>query len=167
MLDFEIKPLTNFEELKTLDFTDDESDPLGVQDFAQTKASSYDQNKISTVWGVTRGKLVGFFAVSMFSIQTKKLEMVEHIPDASTIYSYPAVLLGQLGVDKRHRGQGIGKTVVNFCVGLAQEASERIACRYVVLQTSQNKTALYDKLRFIQSTKPPIEGKVWMYRRVI
>lgn len=116
-MDFEIKPLTNFEELKTLDFTDDGTDPLGIHDFAQTRASQYHQNKISTVWGVTwKGKLVGFFAVSMFSIQTKKLEMEEQVSDASTIYSYPAVLLGQLGVDKRHRNQGIGRMIVTFCV---------------------------------------------------
>lgn len=165
-MDFEIAPLTNFEELKSLDFTENGSDPLGVHDFAQTKAPSYNQNKLSTVWGVSRkGKVVGFFAVSMFSIQTKKLETTEHVSEALMI-SYPAVLLGQMGVDKKHRGQGIGKTIVNFCIGLAQEASHRIACRYVVLQTNQNKTTLYHKLQFIQSTKPNVDGKVWMYRRV-
>lgn len=165
MLDFEIRPLTDFEELKKLDFTDEESDLLGVHDFAQTKALSYHGNKISTVWGINyQGKLVGFFAVSMFSIQTKKLEMKEKVSDASSIYSYPAVLLGQLGVDKKYRSKGIGKKIVTFCVGLSQEIGQKIACRYVVLQTSEKKTGLYDEMKFIQSSKH--EGKVWMYRRI-
>lgn len=110
-------------------------------------------------------RLVGFFSVSMSSIQTKKLEAVEHVPDAHAIYSYPVVLLGQLGVDREHRHQGIGSMMINFCVGLAQEFSGRIGCRYVVLQTSQDRTELYRKLRFIQSSKPPTDHKVWMYRK--
>lgn len=168
LLDFEIKPLTDFEELKTLNFLENEYDPLGVHDFAQVKAASYSKNKLSTIWGVTRaGRLVGFFAVSMSSIQTKKLESMEHVPDAQTIYSYPTVLLGQLGVDKGHRNQGIGSLMINFCVGLAQESSQRIGCRYVTLQTSQDRTDLYTKLRFIRSSTPPKEKKVWMYRRLV
>lgn len=167
MLDFEIKPLTDFEELKTLDFRDDGSDPLGVHNFAQVRAQSYGRNKLSVIWGVKSGqRLIGFFSVSMSSIQTKKLEAVEHVPEAPTIYSYPVVLLGQLGVDREHRHKGIGSTMIKFCVGLAQELSGRIGCRYIVLQTSQDRTDLYRKLRFIRSSKPPTENKVWMYRKL-
>lgn len=49
LLDFEIKPLTDFEELKTLDFRDDGSDPLGVHNFAQVRAQSYGRNKLSVI----------------------------------------------------------------------------------------------------------------------
>lgn len=167
-MSFEIKPITNIEQLKNLDFTDDGNiDPLGVNEFAHSKASSYHKNKISTIWGVTlNGKLVGFSAVSMFSIQTKKLETNEHVVDTSSIYSYLAMLLGQLGTDRNHRKNGIGGMMVEFCVGLAQEIGERIACRYVVLQTDQSKTKLYADKKFVPSSKAPSDGKVWMYRRI-
>ncbi|MDE1863615.1 MAG: GNAT family N-acetyltransferase [Thaumarchaeota archaeon] len=166
-MDFEIKPLTDFKELRTLDFMDDGSDPLGVHNFAQVKAQSYGRNNLSVIWGVRSDRgLIGFFSISMSSIQTKKLEPVEHVPDAPTIYSYPVVLLGQLGVDREQRHQGIGSMMIKFCVGLAQELSGRIGCRYVVLQTSQNRTNLYHNLRFVQSSKPPTDHKVWMYRKL-
>ncbi|MGI0093891.1 MAG: hypothetical protein ACREA8_07295 [Nitrosotalea sp.] len=74
-MDFEIKPITDVEQLKKLDFTEDGIiDPLGVNEFVKSKASSYHKNKIATVWGVTfKGDLISFFAISMFSIQTKKI----------------------------------------------------------------------------------------------
>jgi len=140
---------------------------LGVNEFVQSKASSYHKNKITTIWGVTfQGALVSFFTISMFSIQTKKLGTTEHVMDASSIHLYPSVLLGQLGTNRNHRRMGIGKIMVDFCVGLAQEIGERIACRYIVLQTDQNKTSLYESKGFMQSPKAPSDGKIWMYRRI-
>lgn len=53
-MDFEIKPITDVEQLKKLDFTEDgTTNPLGVNEFVQSKASLYHKNKITTIWGVT------------------------------------------------------------------------------------------------------------------
>jgi len=156
-------------EFSQLDFREnDNSDPLGVHDFANTKALAYHYNKISTVRIVkSGGKIVAYFAVSMSAINITKLSENEKVNQATPI-TYPAVLLGQLGVDKGHRGKGIGQQICTFCIGLAQEVSDKIACRYIILQTNVQKTALYEKMGFIKSPKKPDgNNKIWMYMRIV
>lgn len=159
--------LNEIYDLSKLDFTDkDGTDPLGVDEFAKKKALAYHKNKLSTVRVVIyENELVAYFAVSMSSIGIDQLDNKEKIPEA-TPRRYPSMLLGQLGVDKKYRGRGIGKEICNFCFGLAQETGEKVACRYIVLQTSEEKTSLYEDYEFVQSPKKPENGKIWMYTKI-
>lgn len=43
----------------------------------------------------------------MFAIQTRQLLDDEHVSEVP-IVSYPSVLLGRMGVDKKERGRDIG-----------------------------------------------------------
>lgn len=165
-LDFDY--LSEHDVISGLDFREhDDSDPLGVHDFFYNKAITYNHNKISTVRIVrTDGRIVAFFAVSMSAISLQHLESNEKL-DLVTPLRYPAMLIGQLGVDKKFRGKGIGQHICNFCLGLAQDTGEKIACRYVILQTNPDKTALYNKMGFTKSPKHIDENnKIWMYRKL-
>jgi len=51
-------------------------------------------------------------------------------------------------------------------VGLAQELSDRIACRYVMLHTNKEKLSFYQKNDFVLAESPPTDGKMLMYRRI-
>lgn len=167
-MDLDFDHLSDQDIRSELDFReDDNSDLLGVHDFFHNKAITYHYNKISTVRTVrTDGKIAAFFAVSMSAINLHHLESTEKI-DQATPLRYPAMLIGQLGVDKEFRGKGIGQQICNFCLGLAQEIGDRIACRYVILQTNSDKTALYRKMGFTKSPKLPDENnKIWMYRKL-
>lgn len=155
------------DDLSSLDFTGkDGTDPLGVNEFARTKALEYHKNRLSTVRIVRYEKnIVGYFAVSMSAISIENLDGQEKVVQA-TPNRYPAMLLGQLGVDKKHRKKGIGADICNFCLGLAQVIGEQIACRYIILQTSSDKTKLYEKMGFTKSPKTSTNKKIWMYRRI-
>jgi hypothetical protein len=73
-----------------------------------------------------------------------------------------------MGVDKGCRGQGLGQLICDFCIGLAITISEQIACRYLILETSQDKVSYYNKkCGFKQSTRTNRNGRIWMYRRLI
>lgn len=159
--------LTSQSDIASLDFTEDDgADPLGVQEFASKKALDYHNNKLSTVRVVKyHGNVVAYFAVSMSAISIEDLDSIEKVEKATPL-RYPAMLIGQLGVDKKYRGKGIGKEICKFCLGLAQDIGDRIACRYVILQTNTNKTKIYDGMKFTKSPKKPQNNKVWMYRRI-
>lgn len=156
------------DDLTSLDFTEmDGTDPLGVNEFATKKVIEYHKNKIATVRVVRYKKsIAAYFTVSMSAISIENLDSKEKIASATPI-RYPAMLLGQLGVDKKYRGKGVGADICNFCLGLAQEIGEKIACRYVILQTSVDKTSLYEKIGFILSPKLAHDKKIWMYRRLV
>ncbi|MDE1813940.1 MAG: GNAT family N-acetyltransferase [Thaumarchaeota archaeon] len=167
MLELDYGTLLPNDDLSSLDFTErDGTDPLGVNEFARRKAIEYHKNKLATVRVIRFNKnIVAYFTVSMSAISVENLDSKEKIMHATPI-RYPAMLLGQLGVDKKYRGKGIGTDICNFCLGLAQEIGEKIACRYVILQTGIEKTSLYEKIGFVVSPKPLMGKKIWMYRRL-
>jgi len=102
----------------------------------------------------------------MTSITTKELPSKEQIQEA-TVRRYPAMLLGQMGIDKKHRGEKIGAMVTHFCTGLALNIAKRVACRYLVLQTDENHLEYYRKYCFFTPTIKSKEKKlIMMYRRL-
>lgn len=163
------KPISDGESFTVLDFTtDDGKDPLGVNKFFHSDLQTYRKNNLSTIWIVKDSdEPVAYFTMSMNAIEVKELEANEKVDDITTS-RYPAVLLGQMGVDKKYRHGGIALAICDFCIGLASEIGERIACRYLILQTTKDLIPLYDKAKFVKSLKEPTkDGKFWMYRRLV
>jgi len=167
-LDLKYWLLSPSDNLPDLDFTEDDgSDPLQIDYFYRHELNLYQENNLSKIWIVRMdSKPVGYLTISMNAIQVDYLSTKERIGKATT-KKYPATLLGRMGVDKKYRKKGIGKKICKFCVGLVQDISDRIACRYVILETTVDKVTFYKNAEFIKSTKPPRHGKVWMYRRIV
>ena len=65
-------------------------------------------------------------------------------------YRYVAALkLGQMGVDLRFQREGLGRFCVDFAATLAQEIRQRVACRYVSLDSRPELVAWYTRLGFV------------------
>jgi GNAT superfamily N-acetyltransferase len=159
--------LNELHEIPKLDFTEyDGSDPLEIHKFYYNDLRRYQESKLGATRIVRyRGKLVGYFTVSMNAIELEKLGKDEKVKGA-TPKKYPAMLIGRMGVDKKYRGQGIGSEICLFCRGLAIETSREVACRYVMLHTTEDKVSFYRRSGFVKSGNPPRKGIVSMYVRV-
>jgi GNAT superfamily N-acetyltransferase len=59
-----------------------------------------------------------------------------------------ALKLGQLGVNTRFQGRGIGSEVVGFMIELAYEVGDRVACRYLTLDAHPDVVGWYEKQGF-------------------
>ena len=135
----------------------DGSDPLDVHDFLKTKALDYHRGKISTVFLVKQNKrVVAFFTLSMTSLESSRFsddveDEDDNLEKNNLPKRYPAVLLGQMGVDKDFRKKGFGKMICKFCLGLSFVISERVACRYIVLVTNQDKANYYGTQMGVQA----------------
>ncbi len=163
-----IKEYIKEDDLTKLDLTDvDGSDPLHVDEFFRTKAIMYQNNRLCSIWSVLyKDKLVGCFTLTMYSITNNKLEEAELVNKAPNLISYPAILLGQIGVDKQFRNKGMGHNIIQYITGLSRQIGRKIACRYIVLQTSKDKIKLYKKIEFKKSPKnPDNKTLLWMYKR--
>jgi GNAT superfamily N-acetyltransferase len=75
---------------------------------------------------------------------------------------YPALLIGQMGVDKRYRGRRIGDAICKHCIGLARKVNTRVACACITLQTTEEKAPFYQKY-FFETTKKLRNGQIAMY----
>lgn len=155
----------NTDDFLGCDFTEkDGSDPNGVHGFIHTDAQLYQENNLCVVYTVKYDdKTCGYFTLSMKSIEVGKLRQGDQL-DVSHLPSYPAILLGYLGVEKKFRGKGIGSCICKYCIGFAIDSSKTIGCGYVVLQTTSTTRVFYDRLDFVTSGNEH-NGKIWMYRR--
>lgn len=161
-------PLQHIVRLPTLDFTEDDgSDPLSINDFYHNQSPRYIESNLSKVWIVKSGKnVVAYFTVSMSTIELDKLSIDEKVR-GTTPRRYPSMLIGRMGVNKKHRKKGIGLNICDFCRGLAIDVSERIACRYLTLQTTIDKIPFYEKCGFVKSGVKPTRDLHWMYSRIV
>lgn len=159
--------LDELKEIPKLDFTEDDgSDPLEIHKFYYEDLKRYQENKLSTVRFIkSKGIIVGYFTVSMNAIELDKLGKDEKVK-GTTPKKYPAMLIGRMGIDKKYRCKGIGSEICLFCRGLAIETSHKVACRYVILHTTEDKAPFYKNSGFIRSGNPPKKGIISMYVRV-
>jgi predicted GNAT family N-acyltransferase len=69
-------------------------------------------------------------------------------PPALRYKNIGALKLAQLAVDNSLRGRGLGTLVVYDAVNLAVELSQRVGCRYVVLDAQPELVEWYQALGF-------------------
>jgi GNAT superfamily N-acetyltransferase len=62
-----------------------------------------------------------------------------------------AVKLGQLGVDQRFQGGGLGTEIVVFGMSLAKSVGRRLACRYLTLDAQPDLVGWYEARGFVRN----------------
>ena len=124
------------------------------------------QPQISTVYAVKyEGKPIAYFTLSMAAVKVKILQEVDVFREIE-FKTYPAMLVGHMGVDKKYRNKKIGSSILRHCLGLAQKLNEDIACSLIVLHTIRQKIPYYkDKCGF-KYTDQEGKGLLTMYRRI-
>jgi len=156
--------LDNFSDLNFRD--DDDSDPLKVDEFIHDNPKQYIDNHVSTIFTVRyHNQIIAFFTISMSSIGKKDMEFDDKINN-KPFHSYPALLLGQIGVDKKYRGQGIGQSICKYCRGLGQQLNENVACAFLILQTTKGLAEQYYESKCDFKWKKSNKERVWMYRKL-
>ena len=79
---------------------------------------------------------------------------------------YPCLLIGRLAADNKWRNLDIGTYLAEWSTGLVMELSEDIGCRYVILETKENKVDFYGKCGFHRGASLDGDRLVWMYKKI-
>ena len=92
--------------------------------------------------------IVCAFTLSNSSIDSRHLpnsrrkKLTENIPNEKSLSSYPAVLIGRLGVNKSFSGKGIGTKIMEFLKLWLLEKENRTACRFLTVDAYNNEQTL-------------------------
>lgn len=92
--------------------------------------------------------IVCAFALSNSSIDARNLpnnrkrKLTENIPYEKSLSSYPATLIGRLGVDKEFSGKGVGTELLKFIKNWMLLPSYKTACRYLTVDAYNNESTL-------------------------
>ena len=101
-------------------------------------------------------KIVGAYTVANDSIKASLIskstrnKLQRKIPNAKRTRSYPAVLIGRLGVSLTMRGMNIGSDILDYIKEIFSDDSNRTGCRYIVVDAYNRPDVLsfYEKNEF-------------------
>lgn len=86
-------------------------------------------------------QIICAFTVSNDSIKTnilpnsRKKKVIKMIPRAKHFNSYPAVLIGRLGVNKSFKRMGVGRELMNFVKSWFIDPYNKTGCRFLVVDS--------------------------------
>jgi len=62
--------------------------------------------------------------------------------------NYPALLIGQLAVCDGHHQNDVGTHLCDFCFFVTEELSQKVGCRFIVVNAIKSAIGFYEKYGF-------------------
>jgi len=123
-----------------------------LDDFFQNNAINYENQLLGKTY-LYRLKedtriIVCAFTLSNSSIDVRHLpnsrrkQVTKNIPYEKSLSSYPATLIGRLGVSKDFSGKGIGTELMAVLKAWLLEKENRTACRFLTVDAYNNEKTL-------------------------
>lgn len=155
-------PLTA--ELASLPFCCGETEgDKDLEDFFHHNALLYAQERLGKTYCFVNNEgefseIVAFFTVSNDSVKTTFIpkpsanKVQRTIPGQKHLRTYPAVLLGRLGVNKKYQGRNflVGQQVMNFIKTWFVQEDNKTGCRFLVVDAYNQPKVLsfYERNKF-------------------
>ena len=165
----EFLPLTK--ELASLPFSCGNTDrDHDLEDFFHNHAMLYAEERLGKTYCFVSNEtgyteIIAFFTVSNDSVKTTFIpksstnKVQRKIPGQKHLRTYPAVLLGRLGVNKKYQGTEYfaGQQVVNYIKSWFIEEDNKTGCRFLVVDAYNQDNVLNfykrNKFKFLYSTE--------------
>lgn len=152
------------EELASLPFHCGDSErEKDLEDFFHHEAILYAKERLGKTYCLVDNEgeeteIVAFFTVSNDSVKTtfipnsSRNKVQRRIPGSKHLRSYPAVLLGRLGVNKKYQGSKrfVGLQVINYIKTWFIEEDNKTGCRFLVVDAYNQEKVLkfYERNHF-------------------
>ena len=125
---------------------------LDLNDFFQNDCIAFANELMGKTYCFTLDydskNIVCSFTISNDSIKTsilpnaRKKKVLKNIPSQKRFKSYPAVLIGRLGVSKEFTSLGIGTELLNFIKSWFIERDNKTGCRFIIVDSYNTNEAL-------------------------
>ena len=104
---------------------------------------------------MTTWMLVAAFTLSNDSIKkipgSRKKKIEKNIPREKLYSSYPAVMIGRLGISSDFQGQHIGSDIISFIKAWFVDPLNKTGCRFLLVDSynKENNLSFYQRNGFI------------------
>jgi len=146
-------------------FQCDKDDDSGCNDFIRKpeEAKQYQKERHGITYLFFQEEtMIGYVTIAMSSISAERLEGEGEV----RLKFYPCLLIGRLAVHNGWRHKDIGTYMAEWATGLALELSEKIGCRYIVLEAKESKVKFYNNIGFQKGASLTGDRLVWLYKKV-
>ena len=123
-----------------------------LDDFFKNEAFKYEKELLGKTYKVClksdKSVIVCMFTLSNASVDSRRLpnsrrkKLTENIPHEKSLSSYPAALIGRLGVNKEFGGKGIGTELIGYVKQMILLPSQMASCRYLTVDAYNNPSVL-------------------------
>lgn len=127
-----------------------------LNDFLKNDAGRYQQERLShTQLAFLDGELVAYITLLTDSIilktSEKKRTLRQLLDRHQTIYTFPALKIGRIGVQARQKGNHIGTELLKYAVGLVVRLNgeSKIGCRFITLDAYSKSISWYESRGFV------------------
>ena len=150
-------------------FKCDQDDRLGCDDFIhkEDEAKLYQKERHGITYLFSYDdNFIGYVTLAMSSIPARRID--KRFKESISLKFYPSLLIGRLAVGNNWRRKGVGKYLCDWSLGVAITLSEKVGCRYVIVETDQNNVNFYENCDFkLGKELEKDNGKaMWMYQRI-
>lgn len=124
-----------------------------LKTFVRKHAVLYETHSLARTYGAFssrfESKLLGYITIVCGEVEVKGNVSILSEPIDYLYKSYPAIKIARLAVDKRQRGKGLGKSLVNLALGIATDIiCPAVGCRFAVVDSKQEAVDFYQKCGF-------------------
>lgn len=122
-----------------------------LNEFLKEDSFEYRDNKItSTILVIYNERVVGFFSICNDAIKLKLDEKSGCGLNKKPLQEYPAVKIARLAVDLSCQKKNLGTTILKMAIGyIINEISNKVGCRFITVDSYQDKINFYKKFNFI------------------
>jgi predicted N-acetyltransferase YhbS len=125
------------------------NDRLGCDDFIhkedEAKLFQKERHGITYLFSYG-GDVIGYVTLAMSSISSKRMD--KQYKELVGLKFYPSLLIGRLAVSNNWRRKGVGKYLCDWSLGVAMTLSEKVGCRYVIVETDHINVNFYENCDF-------------------
>ena len=125
---------------------------IDLDDFFHHDAAKYEQQLLGKTYcfrlDSDNSFIVCTFTLSNSSIDSRNLpnnrkrKLTENIPHEKSLSSYPATLIGRLGVNKEFGSKGVGTELIKIIKQWMLRPDNLTACRYLTVDAYNNEPTL-------------------------
>ena len=121
-----------------------------LNDFIRNDWARQAEQRLSyTKVALYQNDLVGYITLLSDSIVLHEDEKNEH---DFQVRHVAALKIGRLATDNRHKGQGVGKALMKYTVGVAFRMNEMgVGCRFLTCDSDKGAISFYERLGFVFS----------------
>jgi len=125
-----------------------------LNDFLKSDCLNYIAHGLSyTKLALLNGEIIGFVALLADSISLEIAERQWLIKTNVHVTHIPALKIGRLGIGKTRQGQGVGRALMKYSLGVAIRLNLdlRVGCRFLTVDAYPDSVGFYEKLGFVKS----------------
>jgi hypothetical protein len=140
-------------------------DPLNIQSYYEDilKGNSFEPKVVYIIKYGT--EIIGFFSVASALIEPTISDFSAQInPNKNSLIH--ALLVSKIGIDQNYRCFGLGKYILQYCIGLARNLKEKKEFDIVLFRTTKSLAQKIYCLKYNFKIIQEDEKLVWVYKKI-